>query len=54
MKTRRDQITKIGRLLKRSDFLRVQGAGKKWVTPPFKAFSYSYGITSLHFSESLT
>ncbi len=33
MKTRRDQITKIGRLLKRSDFLRVQGAGKKWVTP---------------------
>lgn len=33
MKTRRDQITQIGRLLKRADFLRVQGSGKKWVTP---------------------
>ncbi len=33
MKTRRPQITKIGRLLKRADFLHVQKIGKKWVTP---------------------
>lgn len=33
MKTRRTQLTTIGRLLKRADFLRVQGTGKKWVTP---------------------
>lgn len=33
MQTRRDQMKHIGRLLKRADFLRVQSAGKKWVTP---------------------
>jgi ribonuclease P protein component len=33
MRVTRGQMTNIGRLLKRADFLRVQGAGKKWVTP---------------------
>lgn len=33
MHTRREEMKQIGRLLKRADFLRVQGAGRKWVTP---------------------
>ena len=33
MKARRQDISQIGRLLKRADFLRVQAAGRKWVTP---------------------
>ena len=33
MKTRRNQMKSIGRLLKRADFLRVQKSGQKWVTP---------------------
>lgn len=35
MKTRATDMAKIGRLLKRADFLRVQAAGRKWVTPHF-------------------
>ena len=35
MKARRQNAQSIGRLLKRADFLRVQSAARRWVTPLF-------------------
>jgi ribonuclease P protein component len=35
MKTTKKDAARIGSLLKRADYLRLQGMGKKWVTPHF-------------------
>jgi ribonuclease P protein component len=55
MHTRREETKHISRLLKRADFLRVQNAGQKWVTPtcivqmadtdPPNILSIRYGLT---------